>query len=242
MFGTFRMFLALNVVVGHMGGSYFGIIMPGIAAVVCFFMISGYAMSGLIQGSYPRLPEDVGHFYLDRILRLGPQYYFYLAVAVFIVFVVGWRSSVCCQSGPVNFVNIFANITVIPLDFWMFSTSIDHFQLNVPAWTIGLELCFYIALPWLLYNRVSVWCSAIIGSIVWGLATHGVIDPDYFAYRLLPGTLVFFSLALRRSAGTGRYSGVCACSSWLMHGRFRVPGYSGLGSILISWRVRPSDA
>lgn len=76
MFGTFRMFLALNVVVGHMGGSYFGIIMPGIAAVVCFFMISGYAMSGLIQGSYPRLPEDVGHFYLDRILRLGPQYYF----------------------------------------------------------------------------------------------------------------------------------------------------------------------
>lgn len=192
MFGTFRMFLALNVVVGHMGGSYFGIIMPGIAAVVCFFMISGYAMSGLIQVSYPRLPEDVGHFYLDRILRLGPQYYFYLAVAVFIVFVVGWRSSVCCQSGPVNFVNIFANITVIPLDFWMFSTSIDHFQLNVPAWTIGLELCFYIALPWLLYNRVSVWCSAIIGSIVWGLATHGVIDPDYFAYRLLPGTLVFF--------------------------------------------------
>ena len=150
-----------------MGGSYFGIIMPGIAAVVCFFMISGYAMSGLIQGSYPVF-QKMSVILFRQNFTSWTSVLFLSCCCCLIVFVVGWRSSVCCQSGPVNFVNIFANITVIPLDFLDVQYIDRSFSIKCTCLDNWTGIVFYIALPWLLYNRVSVWCSAIIGSIVWG--------------------------------------------------------------------------
>lgn len=198
MFGSFRLLLAIGVVLSHMGVSVGGV-NTGIVGVVCFFMVSGFAMSGLVSSSYARMPEDIPGFYLDRFVRLAPQYYFYLAICAFTVLVLGWRET-GAQSGGPDATSIMANLTVVPLAFWMFNGSIGTFMLNIPTWSLGTEVCFYIILPFLLFNRVILWGAAAIGAATWAISTHGLIHPDFYAYRLLPGTLVFFlvGVALQR--------------------------------------------
>lgn len=190
MFGTYRLILAAGVVLAHMGVSVWGI-HTGIVGVVCFYMVSGYAMTGLIRSAYPKPTRDAPAFYLDRLIRLGPQYYFYIAICAFTVLVLNWRESPA-QDGSPDALNIFANLTIIPLAFWMYSDSIRHLGLNMPTWSLGLEFLFYLLLPWLLWDRRTLWAAAGVAAIVWTLATQGVINPDYYAYRMLPGTLVFF--------------------------------------------------
>jgi peptidoglycan/LPS O-acetylase OafA/YrhL len=190
MFGTFRLALAVCVVLSHMGVQPHGIL-PGVSAVTCFFMVSGYSMSALLQRSYPKVPEDVFHFYASRFWRLAPQYYFYLIICAFTVIELGWRET-GAQTGSPGVINILANLTIIPLSFWMLDTPIKHFLLNMPTWSLGLEMSFYLLLPWLLMNRSFTWIAAGLGAVTWWLATHGVLDPDFYGYRLLPGTLVFF--------------------------------------------------
>ncbi|MGC2781403.1 MAG: acyltransferase [Bradyrhizobium sp.] len=190
MFGTFRLLLAMAVVMAHMGAGLYEIHV-GIVAVVCFYMISGYAMTALIESAYQNVPTDVVKFYADRFMRLAPQYYFYLAVCAFTVLALDWRETIA-QVGAPNVVNVFANITIVPLTFFMFDDSIGSLMLNMPTWTIGLEMCFYLILPWLLPSRTALWVATMIGAAVWAISTHGLIHPDFYSYRLLPGTLVFF--------------------------------------------------
>ena len=190
MFGLFRLILAVLVVVSHMGLSAYG--GPGSSAVVCFYAISGYAMSALIGTSYPNMPADAGRFYLERFLRLAPQYYFYIAVFAFTVLVLNWRAD---QPGSPDVVNIFANLTIIPLSFFMYSQSIFGFMLDPPTWSIGLELSFYLLVPLLLLSRRLLVGLTWIAFVVFLLATLNKISIDY-AYRLLPGTLVFFVLGI----------------------------------------------
>jgi peptidoglycan/LPS O-acetylase OafA/YrhL len=194
LFGTYRLLLAIAVIISHMGILVWGI-QTGVAAVVCFFMVSGYAMTALIDNTYPNMPSQAAAFYGDRFLRLAPQYYFYLALCTFAVLVLGWRLSTM-QSGPANLPSFAASLAIVPLVFWMYSDSINTFFLNPPTWSLGLEACFYLLLPWLLRSRATIWAAGLAGGVVWMLAVEGVLDPDFFAYRLLPGTFVFFLIGI----------------------------------------------
>lgn len=197
MFGTLRLILAIGVILSHIGVHPFGLNV-GVSSVVGFFMISGYAMSGLISTAFPRL-SDVPAFYADRALRLAPQYYLYLLVCIVALMTLDWHAP-DFQSGRPDFVNVAANLTVLPLTFWMFSDSIHSLLINTPTWSLGLELCFYVVLPFFLTGRAALWLAALVGAVVWTLATQAVIHPDYYGYRLLPGVLVFFlyGVALQR--------------------------------------------
>ncbi|MDY0313038.1 MAG: hypothetical protein RBR20_13065, partial [Desulfobacterales bacterium] len=72
MFGTYRLILAVLVALSHIGITI-GHLNPGVIAVVGFYLISGYVMTGLLRTHYDRI-DKVGHFYLDRFLRLFPHY------------------------------------------------------------------------------------------------------------------------------------------------------------------------
>lgn len=59
------------------------------------------------------------------------------------------------------------------------------------SWSLGTELSFYLVFPVLQSRRATV--AALIASLcVFAFATSGKIDPDAFAYRLLPGCLFIF--------------------------------------------------
>src|SRR5262245_54330091 len=132
--GAFRLFLASAVVVAHMKCNLFGLHF-GVSAVVCFYAVSGYAMAGLLQFAYPSL-RYAPTFYLDRWLRLAPQYYFYLAALGMLVFGFGY-SMRTLPAGP-NPLGGLADLTILPLAFYPFGAW------SPPTWTIGAELLFYL--------------------------------------------------------------------------------------------------
>lgn len=82
--GTYRLILALLVLVSHMGLTVLGL-NPGVVAVISFFMLSGYVMTALIKRYY-LAPRSIPDFYLDRLMRLQPQYLFYLTLSVIYFF------------------------------------------------------------------------------------------------------------------------------------------------------------
>lgn len=189
--GTLRLILALLVLLSH-ADLRIAQLNPGVTAVVGFYLISGYVMAGLVHRHYDsaaRMPW----FYLDRVMRLAPQYLLYagLTLAWFL-----WTQT------PTAFLkhapgaqDILHNLLVVPLNFYMFNGS-DAFTLIPPAWSLGAELQFYLLAPaMVLWPRVGLALAAASFG-VHALAWLGRLNTDWFGYRLLPGILWVFGVGM----------------------------------------------
>ena len=75
--GIYRLLLSIFVAFSHMGITFYGY-NPGVFAVISFFLLSGYAMRILIEKYYTE-PFSVSGFYIDRAIKLFPQYIFYVS-------------------------------------------------------------------------------------------------------------------------------------------------------------------
>ena len=188
MLGTFRLFLALCVALSHANVQIAGL-NPGVIAVVCFYLISGYVMTGLLRSHFPGRAH-IGHFYLDRALRLMPQYLL-IAGLTLILYLVAKPATPFLAHAPA-LSDLLNNLLVVPLNWYMFNHS-DSFTLIPPAWSLGAELQFYLLMPLLLLWRLRTFAFAL-GLLVYLLAAWGMIDTNIYGYRLLPGVLTFFML------------------------------------------------
>lgn len=190
MLGTYRLALALLVALSHIDVKVAGL-NPGVVAVVGFYMVSGYVMTGLIRTWYGDVAK-VPAFYVDRAVRLFPQY-------LFIVFLtLAWYLWIHPQTEFLKIrpglLNYLENLSVVPLNYYMFNHS-DDFTLVPPAWSLGAEIQFYLVFPILLLTgAVPVRFSIVSSALIYLLASFGYIDSDWFAYRLLPGVLFMFLL------------------------------------------------
>lgn len=189
MLGTLRLVLALMVVLSHAGVRVVGL-NPGVIAVIGFYLISGYVMAGLIRRHY-RQPAQAGAFYLDRAVRLLPQYFFYIGLTLAWYFFS--RTETLFLSHPPTAGDLFNNLLIVPLNFYMFNGS-DHFTLIPPAWSLGAEVQFYLIAPFILIWPKRVLAAALLSLSIYLAALGGLINSDWFGYRLLPGTLLFFLL------------------------------------------------
>lgn len=215
MLGSLRLLLALLVALSHAGVRFYGY-NPGVTAVVMFYLISGYVMTGLLRKHYTGW-KDIPAFYLDRVLRLYPQYLFFAALTL------AWAMLTDSRTGFLRYApgaaDIINNLTVIPLNFFMFNQT-DHYTLIPPAWSLGAEMQFYLLMPLLLLLRLRA--TALLGSFaVYALAAWGTIHTEWFGYRLLPGVLFMFLLGswlyeCRRARGARRC--VAAGIAWLALG------------------------
>lgn len=190
MLGSYRLCLALLVALSHVGIMVRGL-NPGVVAVVGFYIVSGYVMTGLLRTHYSDI-RNVARFYSDRLLRIYPHYLAIACVTLAWYVIHGVRTDYLrIQPGLVD---IARNVLVIPLNFYMFNQS-DQFTLVPPAWSLGAEMQFYVVMPFLLLAGPTVRRIALALSIVvFLLAAYGTIDSDWFGYRLLPGILFVFLL------------------------------------------------
>ncbi len=183
--GYFRLLLAYAVVASHIGISA-GAFDVGEIAVVSFFLLSGYVITALIDRHYPDL-RAIGLFYLDRALRLYPQFLFYSLATIIAVEAFGLRHQ--WLSSPPSLSSDLAQLTMAPLNF------AERFpnMLLPQGWSLGLEMTFYAVFPLVLIpdKRPPV---AYVSAVIFGCAYCGKLPPDWFAYRLLPGILFVFAL------------------------------------------------
>ncbi|WP_371857957.1 acyltransferase family protein [Pseudomonas sp. Irchel 3H7] len=176
--------MAVMVAVSHLGKMFMGF-NPGVVAVISFLLISGFVMTSLIERNY-KAPGKVGLFYLDRALRLYPQFLFYFVVSCAVIYFLLPGTP---QAAELTVKNIAASLAIVPLGFYMFGAS--GIWILPPAWSLGLEMCFYLVIPFLLIYRARGVAFAL-SVAVFIPACLGLINTDFYGYRLLPGVLFIF--------------------------------------------------
>jgi peptidoglycan/LPS O-acetylase OafA/YrhL len=184
--GTYRLLLAICVLLSHAGIVLFGH-NQGASAVISFFLLSGFVMTALIRKNYDSKGQ-IKKFYLDRVLRLFPQFIVYLVATLIFASITNHPSPFLEELSGLK---VVMNALMLPLSLYMLG--LEKSLLLPQAWSLGLELTFYISIPFILLCRLERY-AFVLSLCVFGLAYFGVIDTDSFGYRLLPGTLFIFLL------------------------------------------------
>ncbi|MDO7899101.1 acyltransferase [Pseudomonas sp. K18] len=182
--GVYRLLLALLVAISHMGVTFMGF-NPGVVAVVSFLIISGFVMTSLIERNYNAVGR-IGLFYLDRLLRLYPQFLLYFVMSCVVIHFLLPGTP---QAQALTLENIATSLPILPLGFYMFGITVP--EILPPAWSLGLEMCFYLLIPFLILHRRRGIAFAV-SVTVFMVATLGYINTDLYGYRLLPGVLFIF--------------------------------------------------
>lgn len=205
--GTVRLLLALAVVATHAGLNFS---VRGELAVQLFYMVSGFLISFILveRRSYVMLR----HFYLSRYLRLFPVYAI-VALATALAYLLAqpsWYAKFAELPASALVLLGVSNATLFLQDTVMF-TGIEDGRLvpmanflksEVPlftgllvpqAWSLSLELMFYLIAPFVL-KRWRVLIALLIASLAVrvGLLVIGIGHQDPWSYRFFPAELSLF--------------------------------------------------
>jgi len=121
----------------------------GTVGVRLFFLISGFLIATLLNKELSETGRvNFVKFFMRRVLRIFPAYYFYLLVLTFLSI---WgiisidSSAIVFALFYIQNLNAFQNTTVFPSS-WL----VNH------AWSLSVEEQFYILFPFLLKRIVSI--------------------------------------------------------------------------------------
>ena len=214
--GSIRLFLAYAVLMSHAGVCDFEII-TGHVAVQVFFIISGFYMSLILSQKYNNC--RVSDFYINRLLRLFPTYLAVLLVSLGVLFVF----DVGIFTGIDRFEKVFMHSPFMALSyFWtniaiigqeiLFLLGIDadnysfywdsnglaslkgYYYVLVPqAWSLSMELYFYMLAPFIL--RLRVYWIGFIFVLSLGLRLFIISngpEHDLLARKCIPAELCLF--------------------------------------------------
>ena len=188
MLGTFRLFLALMVVVQHL----LSIPHLGHFAVHGFFILSGFLMTLIMHQSYGYTVAGVKGFLINRFLRLFPSYWFYLILTIFIVYIVGesfsknYREFIYLPTNPTLWLQNITMIFASP-----FPGEVEP-RLLPATWALTVELLFYVLIALGLSKNKIFSISWLALSVAYFLYT--LVSGMGYEYRynhILAGTLPF---------------------------------------------------
>lgn len=209
--GFLRTLLALSVVLDHLGGGTTDWLVGGRLAVQLFYVISGFLISYVLTAT-DHYQGSVGRFYANRALRLYPVY---LAVAALTLLAHAagggafWRFYDHLPFAAELFLGV-SNLLILGQD-WLMFFGIEHGALaftgsfahsEVPlyqgllvpqAWTLGVEMSFYLIAPFVLHSprRLLVLLAASL-ALRAALVATGVGLADPWTYRFFPTELALF--------------------------------------------------
>ncbi len=233
--GFLRIYLALCVIEAHANEVFPWVMHSGYEAVEIFFMISGFYMA-LIANRYASALE----FYFSRFLRIYIPYWVVLICILIFCTVSGmiigewgvldlYRNYSPDKNGLAGvIITAISNITIFFQDTVMFLTddggqklsftydfgSSKHplwlFLVIPQAWSISVELMFYLILPFLAKLRSSKLMIILIFSLLLRVFVyqHLGLTNDPWNYRLFPLELALF------------IAGMLSCRFYLAHGSF----------------------
>lgn len=202
--GSLRLFLALSVALVHFGVPL-GFPTSDIA-VQSFFVISGFYMALVLNEKYG--PGSYWLFISNRLLRLWPTY----AVVLFLSFAIAsnWRP-IASFDLSVFVYFIVSQILIIGQETYFFlfitngaftftlhpggMTGLLYTFAPIPqAWTLGLEIYFYLLAPFVVRRGPSVIAAIIAASLIlriallWAFGFSG----EPWTYRFFPSEIALF--------------------------------------------------
>ena len=224
--GLIRLLLAISVIAAH-SSSIFGLnFIQGQMAVEVFFMISGFYMALVLTEKYNK-KSDYKLFISNRFLKVFPTYWLVLILCIIyqLIFLFLNPSSPkiftlfnpIYHLNPISFLfSLIPNFTIFGLDltfffglnpttgslfftshFQDFQPPLYDFNFIVQAWTLSLELTFYLIAPFL--NKFKNKFLFLIMTLSLGLRlflySRG-LNHDPWNYRFFPNELIFFAAGI----------------------------------------------
>jgi peptidoglycan/LPS O-acetylase OafA/YrhL len=219
--GILRLLLAISVVIAHSSPIWGLKLLDAKIAVQAFYIISGFYMAMILTTKY-KGQDDYWLFLSNRLLRLLPTYWLILlatvSVSVFSYVFLDFapiidRISVLWEDSAFNvfFFIFISNILIIGQDMMLFfAIDINHqlyftphfasenlplarFILVPQAWTLSLEILFYLLAPFLVKrNNVTLCLVAVLSLFIRISLTHLGYNHDPWNYRFFPNELLFF--------------------------------------------------
>lgn len=202
MLGILRFVLALLVLLSHIPGLGMPL-NPGISAVILFYFISGYLMGRSYQRFQRHSAQPVRDFYLDRLLKLMPQYSVVVLLTFLLIYWLGPAQYTMFLNQPIEPLKILLNLALLPANYVFEPLSITALlphPIVPPAWSLSSEFHFYLLLPLILlmgrWGFVLVFAGAATIQIAALFHATGEFNSNNFGYRFIFGVLVFFLAGL----------------------------------------------
>ena len=174
--GIFRLFLATLVFVHHLSSIHIGN-----SAVFAFFFLSGYWVSKMYQEKYYLAKNSIISFYISRILRIFPIFILSTVLFLFFDFILN-----------LNYIN-YENLTWLP-NYVIFGWHLFEKEnaILIPAWSLNIELIFYLILPLILYFKNYI-LNIFVSFLIFVLFFY-----DYFISpsQIFYGYFIFFLLGI----------------------------------------------
>jgi peptidoglycan/LPS O-acetylase OafA/YrhL len=225
--GVIRFLLALSVLIVH-SSPIFGLkLLPGYLAVRSFYIISGFYMAFIFSEKYAKTDRPIYNFYINRFFRLYPIYLLVviltLLLSVFLGIFFHHYGSLQTyidqyQQNPTSLdslIMIFvSNFTLIGQDVLSFFSLGDdgRFLFNglqsemaiqgfffIPiAWTIAVELFFYLITPFIALRtlKFNLAVLAVVLAFRLVLFVFGDVSKEFMIYRFAPTELFWFLLGV----------------------------------------------
>lgn len=204
--GCLRFLLALTVIFAHVG-TFLGFSMgDGRVAVQTFYMISGFYMSLVWSEKYSKLSSPISTFYISRALRIYPLYFIVLG-GVLLIGLVGkssvpafhFNDAVTTLGWPTAAWVYLTQFTLIGMETPLFySFELNNYMVVPVAWTLGLELTFYLLVP-LLLPRLSILVGVLgisllirIVANIDGPTDSASLNSLLWSYRFFPFEIAMF--------------------------------------------------
>lgn len=206
MFGLFRLYLSMAVVLHHL----LRVPSVGGAAVFAFFTLSGFLMTHILARTYGFAPSGFGAYLVNRCLRLLPAYWVAILIALLTILVVGqpfahgFNRAFGIPDSPADWV---MNLTMIFPS--LYPNSIEP-RLFPIVWTLTVEFFYYVVLG-LGATRTRMMAMIMVlaglGYHLFGLVTGQ--DFDFHYHSILAGALPFGAggLAYHHREALGRLLG-----------------------------------
>lgn len=210
MLGVIRILLALSVFFTHISSGHWFSGVGGDTAVELFFVISGFYIQEILSKTY----KSNSKFFINRLLRIYP---IYLIILVLTILSEPQRYFEAFKSltDIGRAISLTSNFGLLGLDQMYFLNEYNEnyfFNLlgtNDPsnamvivpvAWTISLELFFYLLAPRLARARSGVLVFCVLASLIGKFAflrLNSAQDP--WNYRFLPFEFSFFLIGMLMS-------------------------------------------
>jgi peptidoglycan/LPS O-acetylase OafA/YrhL len=216
--GTVRFLLALAVVCAHVGKLPYSIQLGSLLAVQGFYIISGFLIALVWTNKYQQLPNGRFLFYSNRAARIYILYWGVLILAIVVALVTKWVTHdypgyFGSRPRGLLLYTVFTNIFIFGSSwaYWLGFDGSLYFtkdftaeaypvwgtMILTPAWTLDLELSFYLLAPFLVGLRLRYILSIIAASLIarfsWYAMGHNV---DPWNYRFFPFEIGLFMLGV----------------------------------------------
>lgn len=206
--GLIRVLLAVCVIIGHTATRGFYTI-DGSIAVEAFYIISGFYMSMILNEKYVG-KGSYKLFITNRFLRLYPIYYAVIILSLVFIFCTGTWSMPNLSPLTILYL-VFVNVLILFMDWVVFmglnragdlyftssflntNPKVHTFLLVPQAWTLSIEIAFYLIAPFFLRRGVKIIVAIILVSFLARVVAYRFgYNYDPWTYRFLPFEFAFF--------------------------------------------------